>query len=90
MSTKDDNNRNKESRQETRQIFPWFGQNLPLRCGDLFLVKSYTQPLSSDPKIKLEFHGYLPYILIPFVGNLHKLESLTHYTKIITFKTRVR
>jgi hypothetical protein len=28
------------------------------------LVKGYTQPLSSDPKIKLQCHSSLPYIYI--------------------------
>jgi hypothetical protein len=50
------------------------------RCGDLFLVKGCTQPLSSDPKIKLECHICLPYNSIMFVRNLHTLESLTPYT----------
>jgi hypothetical protein len=39
-----------------------------------------TQPLSSDPEIKLEYHSCLPYTMFPFVRNLHKLESLTPYT----------
>jgi hypothetical protein len=38
-----------------------------------------TQPLSSDPKIKLEYHGSCLYLDIPFMRNLHKLESLTPY-----------
>jgi hypothetical protein len=44
------------------------------------LVKGCTQPLSSDPKIKLECHICLPYNSIPFVRNLHTLESLMAYT----------
>jgi hypothetical protein len=43
-------------------------------------VKGCTQPLSSDPKIKLEYHGCLPYINIPVVRNLQKLESIMPYT----------
>jgi hypothetical protein len=35
-----------------------------------------TQPLSSDPEIKLST-TVLPYISVPFVRNLHNLESLT-------------
>jgi hypothetical protein len=50
------------------------------RCGDLHRSMGFTQPLSSDPKIKFECHDYLPYINIPVVRNLHKLESLTPYT----------
>jgi hypothetical protein len=38
-----------------------------------------TQPLPSDLEMKLEYHSYLPYSMIPFVRNLHKLESLTPY-----------
>jgi hypothetical protein len=53
------------------------------------LVKGCTQPLSSDPKIKLECHSYLPYINILVVRNLHKLESLTPYM-IDHNQTRVR
>jgi hypothetical protein len=46
------------------------------------LDKGCFQPLSSDPKIKLEHHG-LPYInSIPLSRNLHKLESLVVVPKI--------
>jgi hypothetical protein len=44
------------------------------------LDEGCTQPLPSDPKIKLEYHGSFLYHNIPFVRNLHKLESLTPYT----------
>jgi hypothetical protein len=44
------------------------------------LLKGFTQPLSSDPNIKLECHICLPYNSIPFVRNLHMLESLMPYT----------
>jgi hypothetical protein len=44
-------------------------------------INGCTQPLSSDPKIKLESHNILPYIIIMFLRNLHKLESLMPYTK---------
>jgi hypothetical protein len=40
------------------------------------------QPLSSDPEIKLEYHRSSLYLLIMFVRNLHKLESLTPYWKL--------
>jgi hypothetical protein len=44
-------------------------------------VKGCTQPLSSDLKIKLEYHDFFFLIpSFPFVRNLHKLESLTPYT----------
>jgi hypothetical protein len=33
-------------------------------CGDLLWSKGCTQPLSRDPKIKLECHNCLPYINI--------------------------
>jgi hypothetical protein len=42
--------------------------------------EGYTQFLSSDPNIKLEYHGCLPYINILVVMNLHKMESPTPYT----------
>ena len=42
--------------------------------------EGYTQPLSSDPKIKLEYHGFSLYLNISFVRNLYKLESLMPYT----------
>jgi hypothetical protein len=77
LSTKEDNNCNKVDKRHD-DFFPWFGQDLPPRCGDLLWSKVALN--TSDPKIKLECHNYLPYILIPFVWNLHK-ESLTSYTK---------
>jgi hypothetical protein len=48
-----------------------------------------TQPLSSDPKIKLEYHNSSLYIEILFVRNFHKLESLIPYTRLSQSKTRV-
>jgi hypothetical protein len=42
-----------------------------------------TQPLSSDPMINLNTTAFLPYILLPFARNLHKLETLA-LTKMIT------
>jgi hypothetical protein len=36
-----------------------------------------TQPLSSDPKINLEYHSSSLYLNIPFVRYLLNLESLT-------------
>jgi hypothetical protein len=48
-----------------------------------------TQPLSSDPKIKLEYNGSCLYLEILFLRNLHNLEYLTLYTTI-TIKTEVR
>jgi hypothetical protein len=53
------------------------------------LVKGYTQPLSSDPKIKLECHGILPYIKLiceesPQIAVSHTL------CKMITIQIRVR
>jgi hypothetical protein len=35
-----------------------------------------TQPLTSDPKIKLEYHSSSLYLNISFVRNLYNLESL--------------
>jgi hypothetical protein len=45
------------------------------------LVKGCTQPLSSDPKIKLEYYGFLPYTKFslceesPQVGVFHALHN---------------
>jgi hypothetical protein len=52
----------------------------PTPCCGVSMDEGCTQPLSSDPKIKLEHFGYLPYSMFPFERNLHKLESLTPYT----------
>jgi hypothetical protein len=41
-----------------------------------------TQPLSTNPKIKLECHGSSIYQVFPFVRNLHNLESLIALQKI--------
>jgi hypothetical protein len=51
-------------------------------------VKDCAQSLSSDPKIKLEYHDFLPFLKY-FFRNLHKLESLT-LTRLITRTRRVR
>jgi hypothetical protein len=48
------------------------------RCG-IPMDKGCTQPLSSDPNIKLEYHSSSLYHNISFVRNLHKLQSLTPY-----------
>jgi hypothetical protein len=49
-----------------------------------------TQPLSSDPLIHLNTTFFFLIIYVPFVGNLHTLESLT-LTRLISMKTtRVR
>jgi hypothetical protein len=50
------------------------------RCG-VPMDEGCTQPLSGDPKIKLEYHSSSLYLEIQFVRNLHKLESLTLYTR---------
>jgi hypothetical protein len=50
---------------------------LPTPCYDVPMDESCTQPLSSDPKIKLEYQGSSLYLNIPFMRNLHNLESLT-------------
>jgi hypothetical protein len=52
-------------------------------------VKGCTQPLSSDPKIKIEYHGILLYINLvceesPQIGVSHTLH------KMITIEIRVR
>jgi hypothetical protein len=51
--------------------------------------KGYTQPLSSDPKIKIEYHGILPYINpvceeSPHIGVSHTIH------KMITIEIKVR
>jgi hypothetical protein len=53
------------------------------------LVKGCTQPLSSDPKIKLECHNCLLYINIPLWGISINC-SLSRLTQIITIKFGVR
>jgi hypothetical protein len=45
-----------------------------------------TQPLSSDPMIHLNTTGFFLIVDVPFVRNLHKLESLT-LTILISMKT---
>jgi hypothetical protein len=54
MRTQEDDNRNKVNGQETRQFYPVVWPMTTPHCGDLLR--------SSDPKIKLEYHGCLPYI----------------------------
>jgi hypothetical protein len=53
------------------------------------LVKGSTQPLSSDPKIKLECHNSLPYIDIPLWG-ISTNWSLLVLTQMIIIKFGVR
>jgi hypothetical protein len=53
---------------------------LPTPCFVVIMDEGCPQPLSSDPKIKLEYHSSSLYHNIPFVRNLHKLESITPYT----------
>jgi hypothetical protein len=49
-----------------------------------------TQPLSSDPMINLNTTVFFLIVDVPFVRNLHKLESLT-LTRLISMKTtRIR
>jgi hypothetical protein len=49
-----------------------------------------TQPLSSDPMIHLSNTVFSLIVDVPFVWNLHRLESLT-LTRLISMKTtRVR
>jgi hypothetical protein len=64
-------------------------EGLPPRCG-IPMDEGCTQPLSSDPEIKLEYHSCLPYSIFLFVRNLHKLESLTPYTIWSQSRTRVQ
>jgi hypothetical protein len=49
-----------------------------------------TQPLSSDPMIHLNTTDFFLIVDVPFVRNLHKLESLTLTTLISMKTTRVR
>jgi hypothetical protein len=44
-----------------------------------------TQPLSSDPMINLNTTVFFLIVDVPFVRNLHKLESLT-LTRLISMK----
>jgi hypothetical protein len=54
IRTQEDDNRNKVNGQETRRFYPMVRSMPTPRCGDLLQ--------SSDLKIKLEYHGCLPYI----------------------------
>jgi hypothetical protein len=62
LSTKEHRNCNKVKWTRVTMIFPVIQPKPTQRCDDLRLVKGGTQPLSSDPKIKLGCHGILPYI----------------------------
>jgi hypothetical protein len=53
------------------------------------LVKGCTQPLSSDPKIKLECHSCLPYINIS-LWEISINWSFSRLTQMITIKSGVR
>jgi hypothetical protein len=65
--------------QETRDIYPVVRPSntclLP-RCG-VPMDEDCTQPLSSDPMIKLNTTTFLLIVFFLFVKNLHKLEPLT-------------
>jgi hypothetical protein len=50
---------------------------LPTPCRGIPMDKGFTQHISSDPKIKLEYHSSSLYLNILFVRNPHNLESLT-------------
>jgi hypothetical protein len=60
----EDNNRNRVNAQEARWFYPVVRPMPTPHCGDLLrsMVAHCTQPLSSDPKIKLEYHVVLPYV----------------------------
>jgi hypothetical protein len=45
-----------------------------------------TQPLSNDPIIHLNTTFFFLIVYVPFVRNLHRLESLT-LTRLISMKT---
>jgi hypothetical protein len=51
-------------------------------------VKGCTQPLSSDPKIKLEYHSFLPYIKFFPLWGISTSSSLSHLTQLISIKHR--
>jgi hypothetical protein len=81
------NNHDRKMHRWHGDYIPWFGQ-----CLLHIVVTSFgqglhcTQPLSSDPKIKLGYHTFLPYLkFFPFVRNLNNFESLT-LTQLITIK----
>jgi hypothetical protein len=57
------------------------------RCG-VPMDEGCTQPLSSDPMIHLNTTVFLLIVDVPFVRNLHKLESLT-LTRLISIKTTI-
>jgi hypothetical protein len=61
MRTQEDDNRNKVNRQETRRFYPVVRPMPISRCGDLLRSRVALNP-SSDPNVKLEYHGCLPYI----------------------------
>jgi hypothetical protein len=52
------------------------------RCSDLLWLRVALNPISSDPKIKLEYHIVIPYIISPCeeypqVGVSHALNKLS-------------
>jgi hypothetical protein len=79
----------KESRQWDTVIYPVV-RSRPTPCCCIPMDEGCTQPLSSDPEIRVEYHSCLPYSMFLFVRNLHKLESLTPYTIWSQSRTRVR
>jgi hypothetical protein len=64
--------------QETHDFYPVVRPSntclLP-RCG-VPMDEGYTQPLSSDPMIKLNTTAFFLIVFFPFARNLHNLESL--------------
>jgi hypothetical protein len=52
--------------------------------------EGYTQPLSSDPMIHLNTTVFFLIVDVPFVRNLHTLESVTLTISISMKPTRVR
>jgi hypothetical protein len=80
-------------------FIPWFDQVEHLPTSTLCPLSSplcdttdegCTQPLSSDPMIHMNTTVFFLIVDVPFVRNLHKLESLT-LTRLISIKTtRVR
>jgi hypothetical protein len=82
----EENNHKKEMHKWHGDFIPWFGQ-----CLLHVVVTSFGQglhsTLSSDPKIKLEYHNFLPYIKFslceksPQVGVSNALHSWSQINK---------
>jgi hypothetical protein len=83
------NNFNKINTQETQQFYPVVRSMPTLRCGDLLWSR-----VALKPSQVIQRSTWVPRFSslsqIPFVRNLHKLESLTPYIDDLNQSTKVR